>query len=108
MPVSRPANCTSIPWMIDYLVTRKSPCYKGAVSPAEEILTMIVCCPKCAGKLRLKPESAGKRVRCPKCSTAFLAGDDEDVDSEVSVAEAKRQQPPADDDDKVDRVRGGS
>jgi hypothetical protein len=27
-------------------------------------------CPGCGGKLRLRPEFAGKRIKCPRCKTA--------------------------------------
>lgn len=34
----------------------------------------IVTCPKCAVKLKLKGDVAGKAVKCPKCATAFRIG----------------------------------
>lgn len=36
-------------------------------------MSVRVECPNCAGKLNVKDESIGKKVRCPKCQTVFLA-----------------------------------
>jgi predicted Zn finger-like uncharacterized protein len=33
----------------------------------------VLQCPSCASKLRVPEELAGKKVKCPKCSTAFAA-----------------------------------
>ena len=32
---------------------------------------MEASCPACRVKLKLKPEHAGKNIRCPKCETVF-------------------------------------
>ena len=34
-------------------------------------MDLIVSCPNCSRKLRIKDELAGKKVKCPACSTAF-------------------------------------
>ena len=36
--------------------------------------TTTVACPKCATKLRLNGDVAGKKVKCPKCATTFRIG----------------------------------
>ena len=34
----------------------------------------VVACPKCASKLKLMGDVAGKAVKCPKCAAAFRIG----------------------------------
>lgn len=36
-------------------------------------MSLLVQCPNCAGKLNVKDENIGKKVRCPKCKTVFPA-----------------------------------
>jgi len=40
----------------------------------KEMGQTVVACPKCATKLKLQGDVAGKAVKCPKCSTAFRIG----------------------------------
>ena len=50
---------------------------KGAILPGiffkEMGGEMIVTCPDCHSKAKLRDELAGKTVRCPKCSAEFMA-----------------------------------
>lgn len=42
---------------------------------------MTVECPHCQARLRIAPEKAGRKIRCPKCSESFVAdSDDESAD----------------------------
>ena len=67
-------------------------------------MSLTVTCTNCDKKLKVKDEVAGKKIRCPACSTVFLAdakpkdsGDDflSDLDDAVS---SKRKGRPVDDD----------
>jgi predicted Zn finger-like uncharacterized protein len=50
---------------------------------------LIIACPHCASKLKIKNASAiGKKIRCPRCETGF-------------VVQAPREDPPSDDWDSV-------
>src|SRR4051794_26347761 len=60
-------------------------------------LTKLVC-PECNKVLRpAKPVAPGKKVRCPKCDSVFIAGDedDEDVDEEEDRPRKKKPAPAA-------------
>ncbi len=48
-------------------------------------------CPKCRAVLKpAKPVPAGKKVRCPKCSTTFAVPDDEEETVQVKPATAQK------------------
>ena len=48
-------------------------------------------CPECSVKLKVKPEQAGKRFRCPRCRTVLAVPDADEIqlemDGAVSAAE---------------------
>jgi DNA-directed RNA polymerase subunit M/transcription elongation factor TFIIS len=51
-----------------------------------------ILCPGCKTKLRVRPELAGKRVKCPKCGKSVLVPAEEEVEelAEVTAADDKR------------------
>jgi predicted Zn finger-like uncharacterized protein len=61
--------------------------------PLGAAMTQSVLCPSCASRLRIPEQALGKRVRCPKCSNAFLA-DKQDEGPVDSVPEARPARPP--------------
>src|SRR5688572_16937960 len=46
-----------------------------------------IACPNCAKSLKVKSTAIGKKVKCPGCATAFVAGDDGDGDFAGPVEE---------------------
>src|SRR5436190_22718098 len=61
-------------------------------------MTLIVACPKCGRKLRVKDENLGKKVRCPDCKETFDAlaeggGDDDVVVAALDEAAAEEEVP---------------
>jgi dienelactone hydrolase len=40
-------------------------------SPPRQVVPTTATCPSCNGKLQMRPELAGRKVRCPKCKNAF-------------------------------------
>ena len=49
---------------------------------------MRFCCPGCNVKLKAKPEQAGKRFRCPKCSTEVTVPAVDETGAGASLASA--------------------
>src|SRR5262245_47854314 len=61
-------------------------------------LTKLVC-PECSKVLKpARPVAPGKKVRCPKCDAVFVAGEEEDGEAGIALAddeEAKPKKKPA-------------
>jgi predicted Zn finger-like uncharacterized protein len=61
---------------------------------------MVVTCPECEGKLRLKSAPPrGKKVRCPRCEATFLPDDDDSGGRRKAPVKAKRRASRDDDDE---------
>lgn len=58
-------------WETGFVPLRPTPLRAAKPSPAQPPLTS--SCGKCGARVKLRAESAGKRVRCPKCREVFEA-----------------------------------
>jgi uncharacterized protein (TIGR03067 family) len=57
-----------------------------AAAPPEKV---VVACTECGAKLKVATASLGKKMKCPKCASAFVASSDEEIASPPPKPKAK-------------------